>query len=77
MHPGYRPEDDMTAFVGDERQPIRYWGYPSSPAVWRRVHQMSVRRTRSLEHADSGAGLPSQRAQKRQSYQLFILRTIA
>lgn len=28
VHPGYRPEENMTAFVGDERQPIHYWGYP-------------------------------------------------
>lgn len=39
--------------------PIHYWGHPSSPlAVWCRVHQMSVRRTRSLEHADSEARFP-------------------
>lgn len=65
MHPGYRPEENMTAFVGDERQPMRYWGHPSSLGVCCRVHQMSVRRTRPLEHADSEAGLPFQRAQKR------------
>lgn len=65
MHPGHRPEENMTAFVGDERWPIRYWGHPSSLAASCRVHQMSFRRARSLEHADSEARLPFQRAQKR------------